>query len=131
MRAAALILAAGTASAQSVEPMAPDEFLAAVEGATLTFERLGDGAPFGTEEFLGRGRTRYVMADGTCTLGVATPRDGALCFAYPVVEGETCWWMFRQGERLLARSARLGAADIVEVVEISDDPVVCDAVPSV
>jgi hypothetical protein len=131
VRAAALLLAAGAAQAQPVEPLAPEDFLGLAEGRTLTFAEIGRGADFGTEEFLGRGRTRYVMADGTCTLGVVTVRGPAVCFAYPVSEGESCWWMFRQGERILARSAGVAGGAIVEVVGISDKPVICEAVPSV
>lgn len=123
-------LAAGAAGAQPVEPMTPEAFLDFAEGRTLTFERVGDGAPFGTEQYLPGRRTRYVMADGTCTIGVVTAREGAVCFAYPVAEGEACWWMFRQGERVLARTARLGAGDVVAVVGVSEEPVVCEDVPT-
>ena len=131
MRAALLALLAAPAWAQPVEVMAPEEFLAFAEGRTLSFAGALDGASYGTEQFLGGGRTRYLMADGTCAPGTVTVRGEAVCFAYPTDPAETCWRTFRQGDRVLARSTGPGVADIVEVTGVSDDPVTCEAAPNV
>lgn len=129
MRAAALAaLLAGPAAGQGMEPMAPEAFLDFAEGRTLTFAST-EGASFGTEQFLPDGTTRYVLADGTCLLGVVEPRGAAVCFTYKATGRTHCWWMFSEDGRILSRSTAVGDGTVVEVVDVSDAPVICDGEP--
>ena len=110
--------------------MSPGAFLDIAEGRTLRFAGVPGGASFGLEEFLDRSRTRYRRPDGACAPGTISTRGAALCFDDPSTVETVCGWMFAEGGQILARSARLGAGAVVEVADVSDEPVTCEDAPS-
>ena len=114
-----------------MEPIDPEAFLDLVEGRTVEILDLPGRSFHGREEFLDRSRTRYVRADGSCLYGEVTAQGPAVCYYYEELGAEWCWWMFREGDRILGRTARLSGASILEITGITDEPVACEDVPSV
>lgn len=97
-----LALALIAAPALAEEPVSPSEFKDFAEGYTLYFER--DGQPFGAEEFLEGGKTRWRYRDGSCVIGAWRPHGAQLCFLYPDQGSDVqCWRMMRDDNGLYAR----------------------------
>ena len=129
---AALLLCAAPACAQ--QSLTPEAFLGLVQGRTLTFADADTGTLVGVERFLPGGRTVWTRADGTCAYGTITVEGPELCFRYDddgPGEGPHCWWPLREGLRLYVRLADAERNEVQRVTEITDEPLSCEALPSV
>ncbi|CAN0599617.1 unnamed protein product, partial [Ectocarpus sp. 12 AP-2014] len=109
-----------------------EDFLRFAEGKTLTFTVMGSGALAGIEEFISRRLSVWRNSDGRCVYGVITVENDQVCFFYEDLNHvKDCWWMFRDGDRLLARLADFSVSHTQEVTDISEGGVSCPTVPSV
>ena len=124
------------ALAQSDEPIAPEDFLAAVEGQTVRYDDPSDPDRVDFERFLGQGRVRYIWYDGTCHEGEVFVEAGELCFTYETIEGPpSCWrTVIREGE-LAVVSTDLpedGSDPTVGIVALlGPQPLQCTTAPTV
>lgn len=131
---AAALLAASpfAAPASAQQSLTPEAFLGLAEGRTLTFVDAGSGGLVGIEQFLGRDRTVWARADGTCARGTVTVRGAEVCFAYDddePGEGPHCWWPLREGLQLFVRLADAERDSRQRVAAITDEPVICSDEP--
>ncbi|NNE88439.1 MAG: hypothetical protein HKN27_10220, partial [Silicimonas sp.] len=118
--------------ANAIERVSPDAFLDFAEGKTLTFSIIGGGALVGIEEFISRRLSVWRTSEGRCVYGIITVENSQVCFYYEELDRtKDCWWMFRDGDRLLARIADFSNSHTQEVTDISTDGVSCPTVPSV
>ncbi|RED12316.1 hypothetical protein [Pontivivens insulae] len=125
----ALALPATGAVAQDL--LTPDEFLDIAVGNTLTFRDAQTGQLIGIEQFLARDRSKWTRADGTCVNGDISVRGAAICFDYPDDPRTHCWWPIMDQGEIYVRFATLSSSSIQQVTEITQDPVICEEVPSV
>ncbi|MGR3540183.1 MAG: hypothetical protein ACU0BS_01965 [Hasllibacter sp.] len=134
--AAALALLAAPALAQSEQPIAPEDFLAAVEGQTVRYDDPADPDRVDFERFLGDGRVRYIWYDGTCHEGIVFIRADQLCFAYESIDGgPSCWrTVIRDGDLAVISTAPAaeGTGPTVGIVELlGAQPLQCTSAPTV
>jgi len=116
----------------AIERVSPEAFLKFAEGKTLTFTLYGTDQLVGVEEFLSRRLSVWRNSQGRCVYGIITVENGQVCFFYEELNRtKDCWWMFRDGETLLARLADFSSSHTQEVTEITKDGVSCPTVPSV
>lgn len=119
----ALALALGlstTASAQ--ELMTPEDFDAWSTGRTLDY--FLDGTYWGSEaHFPGRATTDET--DEGCRAGSWFPQGGAICFEYERAEGTFCWFFWRDGETVTARTVEAGPEVTPYEVKPSQNPLNC------
>ena len=135
LRPLALLLAGALAApAAAQESVSPEAFLALAQGKTLTFVDVDTGLVVGIEHFLSARRTVWTRPDGTCAYGTVSVRGPEVCFVYdddPVDRGPHCWWPLREGLDLYVRLADAEIEQTQQITEIDDEPLSCDAVPSV
>ena len=132
MRFVLPLLIAFATPAAAMERLSGEAFLRLAEGKTLTFTVMGSGALAGIEEFISRRLSVWRNSEGHCVYGVITVEDEQVCFFYEELNRtKDCWWMFRDGDRLLARLADFSVSHTQEVTDISDSGVSCPTVPSV
>lgn len=116
----------------AIERVSPEAFLRYAEGKTLTFSLMGSGALVGIEEFISRRLSVWRNSEGRCVYGVITVENEQVCFYYEELNRtKDCWWMFRDGDRLLARLADFSVSHTQEVTDVSEEGVSCPTVPSV
>ncbi len=123
-----LCLALTLQPAVAMELIAPEQFLDKAAGRTLTFRMEPSGQLVGVEQFLSRVLSVWTRADGTCTYGVITVRDGQLCFVYdddPDVSH--CWYTFIDDDGLLVGMP--SDMEVQRVTKITETPVGCRDVP--
>lgn len=130
-RAAAVTLALLPAPLAAQQLLSPDEFLDIAEGRTLTFRDATTGQLVGIEQFISRTESKWSRADGTCVNGDVTVQGAAICFDYPDDIRTHCWWPIQDTDGLFVRFADLSSSSIQQVTEVTDDPVICEDVPSV
>lgn len=108
----------------------PGEFLTEVTGKTVTVANTRFRDLRQSEQFLGGGRTLWAAGEAGCHDGVLTVRDNALCFTYPEAGPGTggCWWVFRDRDGLYFRQVGL-TGTVLEVIEISQEPLICADTP--
>lgn len=126
---APLVVAAPAGAQQS---LTPEAFLDLADGRTLTFVDGETDALVGVEQFLGRDRTVWARADGTCAFGLVTVRGPEVCFEYDddgPDEGPHCWWPLREGFRLYVRLADAERESRQRIAAITDEPVACAGNP--
>lgn len=127
----AFLIAFGS-PASAIERVAPEDFLRYAVGKTLTFSMMGTGELVGIEEFISRSLSVWRNSTGRCVYGVITVEEQQVCFFYEELNRtKDCWWMFRDGDRLLARLADFSVSHTQEVTDVSDKGVACPTVPSV
>lgn len=132
MRLALPLCLALASPASAIEQMQPDDFLRYAVGKTLTFSSMESGALVGIEEFISRSLSVWRNSDGRCVYGIITVENQQVCFFYEELNRtKDCWWMFRDGDRLLARLADFSVSHTQEVTDVSNDGVSCPTVPSV
>ena len=92
------------------------------------------GQLVGIEHFLSTRRTVWTRPDGTCAYGTVSVRGPEVCFVYDdegPERGPHCWWPLREGLRLYVRLADAERSETQRISEITEEPLSCDAVPSV
>lgn len=115
----------------ALERFPPNDFLRFAEGKTLTFSVLGSDTLVGIEEFISRTLSVWRNSEGRCVYGIITVENEQVCFFYEELDlTKDCWWMFRDGDRLLARLADFSVSHTQEVTDISTNGVSCPSVPS-
>lgn len=115
----ALALTASAASAQ--ELMTAEEFDAWSSGHTLDY--FAEGTYWGSEaHFPGHATTDQV--DDECRNGSWAPQDGAICFEYDA-EGPFCWYFWRDGDIVTAKTTDAGPEVAPYTVTLSDTPLNC------
>ncbi|MEX0284864.1 MAG: hypothetical protein AB3N23_09655 [Paracoccaceae bacterium] len=127
----AALIAAVPLIAQAQTRIAPEAFLAAVQGKTVKFHDYPSGVLVGTEEFLSPSLSVWRMEGRRCVYGQITTPNGQICFLYdddpdglPV-----CWWPFLHEDRLMVRLATFARTEIQEVLSISEDGLNCPSAP--
>ncbi|KIC43506.1 hypothetical protein RA27_07975 [Ruegeria sp. ANG-R] len=111
--------------------IAPEAFLDAVVGKTITFHEIRSGMLVGTEEFLSSTLSVWRMEGRGCVYGQITTPNGQICFLYDdAPDGlPVCWWPFVHNDRLMVRLARFVDSETQEVRSISDDSLNCPSAP--
>ena len=117
----------------ALERISPEVFLDMAVGKLLTFHDANHGFYVGTEEFLRRDLSVWKDTSNLCVYGRITIENEQLCFLY---DGDAdglpiCWWTFRQGDRLLVRTARFVDTQNQEVTRIADGTLDCPEKPAV
>ncbi len=126
---AVVLLSAGAGQAQTLAT--PDSFLDFIVGRTGTFVARSSGRVVGEEYYIDRNTVIWDPVDGPCTFGVVEQRGNQLCFHYPFRETPACWWVFRDADTWMVRSAsRVFGAEIQDVTDVRDAPLSCDAAPT-
>jgi hypothetical protein len=124
----ALLLGLLALPAAAQERIAPEAFLDAADGRTLTFRTYPTGELVGIEEFLSRTRTVWARADRSCAYGRVEVRDERLCFLYDDEPGvEHCWVTLRRDTTLYVLMP--GTGEVQRVSDITDKPVACTNAP--
>lgn len=128
LRAALLAVMAVPAAGQDL--LTPDAFLDLAEGRTMTFVTEPGGALVGIEQFLTRDRTIWTRADGSCAYGIVTTTPLTVCFAYDDDPGrQHCWYTYAVEGVPHVRETTSGSIQRVDA--ITDEPVVCEPLPTV
>ncbi|WP_299668240.1 hypothetical protein [uncultured Ruegeria sp.] len=107
--------------------IAPEAFLDAVVGKTITFHEIRSGMLVGTEEFLSPTHSVWRMEGRGCVYGQITTPNGQICFLYDdAPDGlPVCWWPFLHNDRLMVRLAQFVGSETQEVRSISDEGLNC------
>ena len=122
-RLALLVLAAGSAAAQTT--MTPGEFEALAEGRTLHFTYRQ--APYGAEQFLAGRRSVWRYADGSCVVGRWWDEGDAICFSYEADPTPQCWRFLPRPGGVAAELVEGGAGTgfVVEMERTDEAPLPC------
>ncbi len=121
----------GPAFAQ--ERVSPDQFLDFAVGKTLTFELFPGGGLVGVEEFLSRELSVWRDRSDQCVYGQITVTNARICFLYEDDEDgvPVCWAVYRHGPRWLVASTEGLRSEFQEIVQVSEDGLLCPGVPVV
>ena len=117
---ALLIALASPAAAQTL--MTAEEFDAWSTGHTLDYWI--EGQYWGSERHLS-GRQTIDRVDDYCHAGLWFPQDGAICFQYEDSDATTCWFFWRDGDTVTAKTVDAGPEVPPYVVTTSDDDLNC------
>lgn len=123
MRLALCLTLALTSPVLSETLMTAEAFEAWSTGQTLDYH--DGGSYWGSEQHLPGRLTLDADADGTCRKGHWFPEGDAICFQYEMIEGTFCWYFWREGDRVTARSTDAGEDGPTYVVTPSDAPLNC------
>ena len=126
-----LALAVTAAVAVAQEKIAPEVFLDAAVGRTLTFALFPSGEVVGVEEFLRRDLSVWREAGRGCVYGDVSVEDGQICFQYDDEDLPICWVPFSDGERFFFATGAPGPVEMQEVVAITDKTLDCPVKPGV
>lgn len=119
--ALALFLGLATA-APAQELMTPDDFDAWSTGQTLDYYL--DGTYWGSEAHYPGRTTTDELEDG-CHAGRWFPQDGAICFEYDYSEDRACWFFWRDGDTVTAKTTDAAPEVMPYVVKPSQNPLNC------
>ena len=126
----ALLAVLSTAPASAQDLLTPNDFLDLADGRTLTFVTEPGGFLVGIEQFLTRDQTIWTRADGSCAYGVVTTTPLTVCFAYDDDPGrQHCWYTYSVDGVPHVRATDTGS--IQRVDRVGDEPVSCEALPTV
>ncbi|MEX0307323.1 MAG: hypothetical protein AB3N12_08035 [Ruegeria sp.] len=131
-RVAAIISVAFAPALPNAQTLiAPEAFLDAVVGKTITFHEIRSGMLVGTEEFLSPTLSVWRMEGRGCVYGQITTPNGQLCFLYDdAIDGlPVCWWPFLYDDRLMVRLASFESGEMQEVRSITQDSLNCPSTP--
>lgn len=117
-----------TASAQ--QRITPEEFLARVNGKTVTFYSQATGRLVGVEQFLSPRLSVWRGQENKCVYGEITTPDGLLCFLYRDLDQTepVCWTVFDLDGTLMALGVGRVFGDI-QFAQFDDQDLGCPEVP--
>lgn len=103
LAAACLTWATGAVAQEDHQTLGAADFRAFSEKWTLYFSR--QGAHYGAEQFYGRSRTTWQLANGECLDGIWYADGPYICFEYDDPDSPHCWTMVRRGDTIEAQPA--------------------------